>query len=159
MPMSEEWEKFTLESLPIDKKGPVEMTEFDLIPAPVLMRKFISPMYMREKFIEIQELLVYMSSVDSKESNGYGHLADEDSRFYGNVTITMIGGKCERKPGLFIKTQDHMDESFEYALRSALKPLLVPFRRRPEVGFSLSFRWNPVHPKWKAPEKFKDLTF
>ena len=157
--MSEEWEQFTQESFSVDKKGPIQLLEFDLIPAPVLMRRYIAPAFLRDKFLELEDLLVYMSSIDGRESNGFIELSDEDSRFYGNVTITMIGGKCERKPGLFIKVQDHMDESFEYALRAALKPILMPFRRCPEVGFSLTFRLSPIHPKWKTPAKFKELAF
>ena len=159
MPLDQEWIDFTLESFPQYKKGPVQLTALQLFPEPILMRRYISPQFLRTKIEEITDLLVFLSSEDSKESMKSMHLYDEDSRFYGNVTITVAGSKSERKPGLFIKIQDHMDEAFEFSLRSALKPLLEPLKIKPEIGFSLTFRLAPVHPKWKTPERFKELAF
>ena len=160
MPLSEEWETFSMDKFKAPDKSPVKMTDFTLFPEPINMRKYIAPEFLENKFREIEDLLIYMSSRDFREGCGFMHLADdEELRFYGNLTVSLIGGKTGKKPGLFIKTQDHMDEAFEYNLRAALKPMLMAFKRKPEIGFTLQFQLSPVHPKWKVPKKFKKLDF
>ncbi|WDE97897.1 hypothetical protein PQO03_18895 [Lentisphaera profundi] len=149
-----------MDKFKVHEKSPVKLTEFTLVPEPILMRRYISPEFMEDKIHEVEDLLMYMCSRDYHEGGGFMHLAEDDeSRAYGTIAISMIGGKTGKKPGLFIKTQDHMDEAFEYNLRAALKPILMPFKLKPEVGLTLNFQLNPIHPKWKVPAKYKQLEF
>jgi hypothetical protein len=159
MPLGQEWVDFTMDKFKVHDKSPVKLNDFTLFPEPMQMRKYIAPEFMEDKINEIQDLLIYMCSRDYIEGCGFMHLAEDEIKSYGTLTISMIGGKTGKKPGLFIKTQDHMDEAFEYNLRAALKPMLAPFKLKPEVGFTLNFQLNPVHPKWKVPAKYKKLEF
>ncbi|EDM27514.1 hypothetical protein LNTAR_05361 [Lentisphaera araneosa HTCC2155] len=160
MPLGQEWVDFTMNKFKVHDKSPVKLNDFTLFPEPMLMRKYIAPEFLEDKIHEIEDLLIYMCSRDYRDSCGFMHLADEEElKCYGSLTISMIGGKTGKKPGLFIKTQDHMDEAFEYNLRAALKPMLAPFKLKPEIGFTLNFQINPVHPKWKVPAKYKKLEF
>ncbi len=159
MPLAEEWVDFTIDNFKTAAKSPVKLTDFTLVPQAEEMKKYISPTFLEDKFNEVIDLLYYMASRDYREASGFMHISEDEMQgFFGSLTISMIGGKTGKKPGLFIKT-DQVNELFEYNLRAALKPILAPFKSKPEVGFTLNFKLTPVHPKWKVPAKYKQLEF
>ena len=159
MPLSENWLKIEENCLTTDKKAPVTLTNVRFKPEKELLRKYISPKFLEDKFLEINDLLTFYCSKESQDAPGFLYLYDDFSRYYGDVTINWYAEGTGKRKGLYIKISDDIDETIEMTLRKSIETILRPLAQRPEVGFSLEYKMGAAHPNWEVPEKFKELTF
>jgi hypothetical protein len=159
MPLSDNWIHLEERCQTDDKFAPVNLVSVRLKPEKEEMRKYISPKFLESKFNEITDLLTYYCSEEAKQATGFLFIQEEMDSYFGDITINWYAEGTGKRTGLYLKVSDEIDETLELTIKQAVEVILSPLKTRDQVGFTLEYRVGAAHPEWKAPEKFKELTF
>ena len=159
LPLSEEWLELDNDNLVYDKKSPVNLVNISFSPSKEVVRKYISAERIKKRLDEIEKCLLYFRSAEGTAAPGFGHLKDDDGTSYFELTIRVVEEGTDKKPGLFVKFSNGVNESLEYTMKFTLMPILQDFENLKHVGIELKYKLNVAHAKWKAPEHSKNLSF